>query len=191
MIADPAASVLDGFLTAFRSQKSLVDAAVAQIDDASLRRPLDPTTNSIAVIMKHMAGNLRSRFTDFLSTDGEKPWRDRDEEFIDRYASREELRADWESGWGVLFASLAALAPEDLGRSVTIRGERQSVPTALARSLAHCGYHAGQIVQVARILAAHHGDGDRWSTLTIPRGGSREHNRARWGDASPPPPSDQ
>jgi hypothetical protein len=180
---DPlATALLDGFVTSFRSQKKLVERAIAQIGDDALRRSLDANTNSIAVIMKHVAGNLRSRFTDFLTTDGEKPWRERDQEFIDNYPSRAALLEDWESGWAVLFATLSALGPADLLQTVTVRGEPHSVPTALARSLAHCGYHAGQVVQIARIFA-----GDEWKTLSIARGASDEFNRTTWGPASPPP----
>jgi hypothetical protein len=172
-----------GALDAFRASKRLADRAVAQLPDEKLRVPLDPATNSIAVIMKHVAGNLLSRWTDFLATDGEKPWRDRDDEFVDTFASREELLACWESGWGRLFETLGGLKAEDLDRTVAIRGEPHSVPLAIQRSLAHCGYHVGQIVLIARILA-----GDRWETLTIPRGGSAGFNQRVWGGGHYRPP---
>lgn len=183
--ADPAAATIAAMRASFRSTKALADKAVAQLPFDALRRTLDPTVNSIAVIMKHVAGNLRSRFTDFLDSDGEKPWRHRDEEFVDRYTGRDELMADWESGWAVLFAAIDALAPGDLLRQVTIRGEAQSVVVALARSLAHVSYHVGQIVQDARIEAAR--DGGPWRTLTIDRGASEAFNQATWGGASPKP----
>ena len=137
---------------------------------------LDANTNSIAVIMKHVAGNLLSRWTDFLTTDGEKPSRNRDDEFIDTYTARGELLAYWESGWQRLFDSLTDLTPGDLGKNVTIRGEPHTVPLAIQRSLAHCGYHVGQIVLIARILA-----GDQWATITIPRGASTGFNQRVWG----------
>jgi hypothetical protein len=174
--SDLARALIDGALAAFRSHKAWADQAVAQLADDQLRVPLDPNTNSIAVIMKHVAGNLLSRWTDFLTTDGEKPWRNRDDEFVDTFASRDELTAFWESGWRRLFDSLAGLSASDLGRSVTIRGEPHTVPLAIARSLAHCAYHVGQIVLIARILA-----GDHWTTITIPPGASAGFNQQVWG----------
>ena len=149
---------------------------MAQLPDDKLHVALDPNTNSIAVIMKHVAGNLLSRWTDFLTTDGEKPWRNRDDEFVDTFAGRAELLAAWERGWDCLRTALKGLRPEDLEKTVLIRGEPHSVPLALERSLSHTCYHIGQIVQVARVHA-----GDKWNTLTIPRGGSEQFNRTRWG----------
>ncbi|MFO0816891.1 MAG: DUF1572 family protein [Pirellulales bacterium] len=171
-----AKSVIDGALAAFLSNKTWADKAVAQLSDEKLRVALDPNTNSVAVIMKHVAGNLRSRWTDFLTADGEKPWRNRDDEFVDNYGSRAEILADWESGWDSLFQTLRSLKPGDLSATVTIRGEPHSVPLAIQRSLAHCGYHVGQIMLIARILA-----GDHWSTITIARGGSSGFNQRVWG----------
>jgi hypothetical protein len=111
-----------------------------------------------------------------LTTDGEKPWRNRDDEFIDSLQCRQDLLAYWNQGWERLFDTLASLAPSDLVKSVMIRGEPHTVPLAIHRSLAHCGYHAGQIIMIARILA-----GDKWETITIPRGGSAAFNRSVWG----------
>jgi len=170
-----AKDLIDGALAALRSNKGWADKAVAQLQDEQLHVALDPNTNCVAVIMKHVAGNLLSRWTDFLTTDGEKPWRDRDDEFVDTFATREELLAYWESGWQRLFDALTALKPDDVARTVTIRGEPHSVPLAIQRSLAHCGYHVGQIVLIARILA-----GEHWTTITIPRGGSAAFNRRVW-----------
>lgn len=141
-----------------------------------LRVALDENTNSLAVVMKHVAGNLLSRWTDFLTTDGEKPWRNRDDEFVDSFANREEVLNYWEQGWNCLFETLADLKPEDVAKTVTIRGEAHSVPLAIHRSLAHCGYHVGQIVMIARILA-----GNVWETITIPRGASASYNQTVWG----------
>jgi hypothetical protein len=169
-------AMLDGAITTFRANKSYVDKAVAQLPDDRLHIALDPNTNSIAVIMKHVAGNLLSRWTDFLTTDGEKPSRNRDDEFVDGFANRAEVLVYWESGWGRLLETLGGLTPNDLLATVTIRGEPHSVPLAIQRSLAHCGYHVGQIVMIARILA-----GDDWQTITIPRGQSAAHNRSVWG----------
>src|SRR6266404_3985158 len=128
-------AVLDGAVASFRANKGWADKAIAQLPDDKLHVALDANTNSIAVIMKHVAGNLRSRWTDFLTTDGEKPWRNRDDEFVDTFAARDELLAYWESGWQRLFDALAALTPADLARTVTIRGEPHSVPLAIQRSM--------------------------------------------------------
>ena len=173
---DTGTEFVTAILNAFEANKRLADRAVEQVPDDKLHVALDEYTNSIAVIMKHVAGNLASRWTDFLTTDGEKPWRNRDDEFVDSFGSRAELLQCWERGWDVLFATLKSLTPDDLARKVTIRGEPHSVPLALARSLGHTCYHVGQIVQVARIQA-----GKTWNTLTIPRGGSEQFNRANWG----------
>ena len=173
---DVARALIDGALAAFRSNKGWADKAVAQLPDDKLHVALDPDTNCIAVIMTHVAGNLTSRWTEFLATDGEKPWRNRDDEFVDTFNTREELIAYWESGWQRVFDALVGLKAEDVSRTVLIRGEPHSVPLAIHRSLAHCGYHVGQIILIARILA-----GDNWQTITIPRGGSMGFNQKVWG----------
>ena len=169
--AAPSRLVIDSMQRTFAAQKHLADAAIAQLDESQLRAPLDENTNSVCVIMKHVAGNLRSRFTDFLTSDGEKPWRDRDDEFVDNFSSIDHMKQEWDEGWQVLFDTLASLSDADLGATVRIRGEPHTVALALARSLAHVGYHTGQIVQAARYLAK-----ENWTTLTVPRGGSRAHN---------------
>jgi hypothetical protein len=173
-----AAEFVASIINAFEANKRLADRAVEQVADEKLHVALDANTNSIAVIMKHVAGNLISRWTDFLSTDGEKPWRHRDDEFVDTFTSRKELLEFWERGWNCLLTALKSLTPEDLAKTVTIRGEPHTVPLAMARSLGHTCYHVGQIVQVARIHA-----GDQWNTLTIPRGGSQQFNQSNWGQA--------
>jgi len=160
----------------FQANKRLADRAIEQLPDDKLRLALDQNTNSIAVIMKHVGGNLLSRWTDFLTTDGEKPSRNRDSEFVDSFDSRESILEHWERGWTALFQTLNRLTPTDLEKTVTIRGEPHSVPLALARSLGHTCYHIGQIVQLARFHA-----GENWNTLTIPKGGSDQFNRANWG----------
>jgi Protein of unknown function (DUF1572) len=172
-------SVIDAALASFRANKGWADKAIVQLPDEKLHMALDPNANSIAVIMKHVAGNLLSRWTDFLTTDGEKPWRSRDDEFVDSFGSRGELIEYWNAGWQRLFETLESLAPSDLGRTVLIRGEPHSVPLAIERSLAHCGYHVGQIILIARILA-----GANWSTITIPRGASATFNQRVWGSGS-------
>jgi hypothetical protein len=170
------AEFISATINAFEANKRLADRAVAQVPDDKLHVALDENTNSIAVIMKHVAGNLISRWTDFLSSDGEKPWRNRDDEFVDSFRNRAELLEFWERGWACLLETLKNPKPEDLGKTVPIRGQPHSVRLALQRSLGHTCYHIGQVVQVARIHA-----GDRWKTLTIPRGGSEQFNKEHWG----------
>lgn len=158
----------------FHGQKRLVESAIAQIPEQALFTALDPEGNSIAIVMKHMAGNMRSRWTDFLTSDGEKPDRHRDSEFEKEPSdSRESLRERWESGWATLFAAVESLAPADLSRNVSIRGEPHSVVRAIARQLTHYAYHAGQIVFLAK-----HFTGPAWRSLSIPRGESERVNRA-------------
>jgi Protein of unknown function (DUF1572) len=173
---DIAAVFMAATINAFEANKRLADRAVEQVPDDKLHTALDANTNSIAVIMKHIAGNLISRWTAFLTTDGEKPWRNRDDEFVDSFVSRAEVLELWERGWACLLKTLRSLKPEDLAKAVLIRGEPHSVPLALERSLGHTCYHVGQIVQVARIHS-----GDNWNTLTIPRGRSEQFNKAHWG----------
>jgi hypothetical protein len=185
---DVALAMINGSISAFRSNKGWADKAIAQLSDDKLHVALDANTNSIAVIMKHVAGNLLSRWTDFLTTDGEKSWRNRDDEFVDTFENRDQLISYWESGWKTLFDSLSVLSGEDLGKNVTIRGELHSVPLAMQRSLAHTTYHIGQIILISRILA-----GDNWTTITIPRGGSSNFNQRVWGAGhyQTPPPAEK
>jgi hypothetical protein len=160
--------------------KSLADRAMAQVTDEQLAQALDPGTNSIAVIVKHIAGNLRSRWTDFLTTDGEKPDRDRDAEFEAPSATRAEMLSAWEHGWSCVFGTLRGLTDADLSRTVTIRGEPHSVTQAINRMIAHTASHIGQIVFLAKHLK-----GGEWQNLSIPRGGSRKFNeRVASGEAS-------
>jgi hypothetical protein len=169
----------------FSRYKKLAESAMAQVADADLTRQLDDESNSIAVIVKHIAGNLRSRWTDFLTTDGEKPDRRRDSEFEDPARTRRELMASWEAGWNALFSALDSLSDADLGRTVTIRGEAHSVLKAAQRSLTHTASHVGQIVFLAK-----HVCGSNWSSLSIPRGKSEEFTRAlNKKDAAPSPTS--
>jgi hypothetical protein len=156
----------------FAQLKALAEGALAQVGDQDLHRAPAPGSNSLAVLVKHVAGNLRSRWTDFLATDGEKPWRNRDAEFEEGAETRAELLALWESAWAVLFATLRGLTEDDLARSVRIRTEPQSAMRAVLRQVSHYGYHVGQIVTVARHFA-----GDAWRTLSIARGASADHNR--------------
>ena len=149
----------------YRSYKALGEAAMAQVSDADLLAQIDPDSNSIAIIVKHLAGNLRSRFTDFLTTDGEKPDRDRDGKFeLGEGASRDDIMRWWASGWDVALASIEALAPDDLERTIHIRGEAFLVVEALNRLVTHAAYHVGEIVLLAKHFA-----GPRWKSLSIPK----------------------
>jgi hypothetical protein len=153
----------------FRQYKRLADRAIEQMSDEQLYTAIDPESNSIAIIMKHIAGNMRSRWTDFLSSDGEKPNRNRDTEFEAAPATRAELLAMWEEGWRLVFAALEPLSDSDLTRKVLIRTEPHSVMQAINRQIAHYAMHIGQIVFLAKHLA-----GANWKTLSIPRGKSAE-----------------
>ena len=164
--------ILDVVIDELQKIKKLADKSIAQVGDGHLWAKLDPDANSIGVLMRHMAGNMRSRWVDFLTSDGEKPDRLRDREFEDPHQSRAELLAEWEHGWQCLFAALAPLNDEDLQRTVVIRGEPHSVYKAMSRQVAHYAGHAYQI-----LLLAKHLQGSKWKTLSIPRGQSEEFNR--------------
>jgi hypothetical protein len=148
--------------------KALADKAIDQVADSDLFTQLDPESNSLAMLLQHLAGSLRSRWTDFLTTDGEKPGRHRDREFeVAPGTTRADLLARWEDGWARFFATLAELTAADLAKSVTIRHEPHTVPQAIQRGLLHCAYHVGQIV-----LLAKHARSAEWHTLSVPKGGS-------------------
>src|SRR5271155_1627733 len=172
MNADIATHYLDEVRRQFSGHKRLAERAMAQLKDEDFFVALDPESNSIAILVKHMAGNMRSRFTDFLTTDGEKPDRDRDTEFVNPPASREALLRTWADGWTRVFGALEPLSDADLGRTVTIRGEAHSVMQAINRQLAHYAHHVGQIVMLAKHFAH-----DRWQSLSVPRNQSAEFNR--------------
>ena len=146
------------------------EAALAQVSDEDFFRTLDAENNSVAILVKHLAGNMRSRWRDFLTTDGEKPDRHRDTEFVILEAdSRAVLTARWDAAWTLLYDTLDELSPRDLQRTVYIRGEAQTAHQALLRSVRHYAYHVGQLILLAR-----HWAGDRWTTLSIPRGPSEK-----------------
>lgn len=173
-------SYLEDALAVFAYYKKLGERAMSQVSDEHLFATLDGEANSIAIIVKHMAGNMRSRWTDFLTTDGEKPDRNRDSEFEEPPSTRADLLRQWETGWSCLFSALQPLTDADLTRTVTIRGEKHSVLQAINRQLAHYPHHAGQIVLLAKHFAA-----DRWQSLSVPRKGSAEFNRrVEAGEAS-------
>jgi len=165
-------SYLEDSLAVFRYYKNLSERAMAQVTDEQLVAVLDSEMNSIAQIVKHMAGNMRSRWTDFLTTDGEKPDRNRDSEFSDPPATRQELMALWEQGWQCIFTALEPLSEQDLHKTITIRGEAHSVMQAINRQIAHYSYHCGQIV-----LLAKHFKSSEWQCLSVPRGQSAGFNR--------------
>ncbi len=167
---------LDDALLQFRKYKKMAEDAIGQIDVDQFFRALDSESNSVALIVKHIAGNQRSRWTNFLTTDGEKPDRDRDREFETAGESKESLIARWEAGWRLLFDALAPLTDADLARVIFIRTEPHTVMQAINRQLTHYAYHVGQIVFLAKHLA-----GTKWRSLSIPRGKSKEFEVAKDG----------
>ena len=164
-------SYLKDALDLFRYYKNLGERAMSQCGDGMLFKTLDAESNSIAIVVKHMAGNMRSRWTDFLTTDGEKPDRDRDSEFETPPTTRAELMNQWNAGWNCLFTALEPLTDADLLKTVFIRGEAHSVMQAVNRQIAHYSYHVGQIV----FLAKHFGC-DSWKSLSLPRKQSANFN---------------
>jgi hypothetical protein len=174
MSTDFRAAWLQDMQERFQSLKDLGDRAIAQVSDGEFFHQLDGESNSIAVLLQHMGGNLRSRWTDFLTTDGEKPDRNRDGEFvIEPGTRRSDVVARWEEGWRCVFDTFSALRPEDIEKMVRVRGEPHSVPQAIHRQVTHAAYHVGQIVFLAK-----HYRSSEWNTLTIPRGGTEAFNRA-------------
>lgn len=172
--ADIGAAYLEDALRNFRSYKKLAEEAFAQIGDEDIFRLIDPEANSIAMLVKHMAGNMRSRWTDFLTSDGEKPDRHRDREFdIASGTTRTQVMQWWEQGWKYVFDAIEPLKPEDLGRSVYIAGREHSVLQAISRQLLHYAGHVNQIV-----LLAKHFRGSEWKSLSIPKGKSEEFARS-------------
>ena len=164
--------ILTAALDEFQKIKKLADKSIEQLSDDQLHVKIDAEANSVAVIMRHLAGNMRSRWVDFLASDGEKPGRLRDREFEEVAQTRAELMAEWEHGWQCLFSALTPLTDADLQRTIIIRGEPHSVYKAMSRQVAHYAGHAYQI-----LLLAKHLRGTGWKTLSIPRGQSEEFNR--------------
>src|ERR1700691_2455470 len=173
-MTDLAASYLDEVRRQLRGHKRMAEAAMAQLEDKDFFATLDPESNSVAVLAKHIASNARSRFTDFLTSDGEKPDRFRDREFeVSEKTTREEVMLWWEQAWSHVLPTLDSLQPDDVQRIVTIRGEPHTVMQALNRALAHYAQHIGQIVFLAKHLRS-----ERWQTLSIPRGKSEDYKVA-------------
>ena len=165
-------SYLKDSLAMLRYYKAMAERAISQVTDQELAMTLDEEMNSIALVVKHMAGNMRSRWTDFITSDGEKPDRNRDTEFTDAPATREALMQLWEDGWSRVFTALEPLSDADLGRTVTIRGEAHSVMQAVNRQIGHYAYHVGQIVMLAK-----HFRSAEWKSLSIPRNRSGDFNK--------------
>jgi hypothetical protein len=173
-------SYLDDTLSLFRYYKKMAEGAMEQVTDEQLFAVLDPEMNSIALTVKHMAGNMRSRWTNFLDSDGEKADRNRDSEFVEPPSDRRSMMAMWESGWELVFSALQPLSQDDVGRTVYIRGEAHSVMQAMNRQLGHYAYHCGQIVFLAK-----HFQSSKWKSLSVPRNRSGEFNqRVKTGEAS-------
>ena len=160
-------SIVNSFRLEYLRYRALAEAAIAQLDDADLSTTDSSGSNSIAMICWHIAGNLRSRFTDFLTSDGEKPWRHRDDEFEERSVTREALLEQWDAGWDVLLHALGSLTDDQIHSTVVIRRQTLTVHEALCRSLAHLSYHVGQIVYIAKARR-----GETFNSLSIPRGAS-------------------
>src|SRR6187431_1488300 len=168
-------STLKNTISVYAYYKALGEKALAQVKDEAFFHTPDAKSNSISVIVKHLHGNMLSRWTDFLTTDGEKEWRKRDDEFEETKETREEVMRQWEEGWKCLFDALNALTPDDLEKTVYIRNMGQSVEDAMIRQLAHYAYHVGQIVYLARLF----NEGD-WVSLTIPKGESETYNKDKF-----------
>jgi uncharacterized damage-inducible protein DinB len=173
--------MIEDFIGEFARYRAVAQKAIEQVPNQDdLNRTFGEENNSIAIIMRHIGGNLRSRFTDFLTSDGEKPWRQRDTEFENRPYSRQELEEIWVGGWETVERALSGLSDSDLKRQVTIRGQSLSVSAALARSVAHIAYHVGQIVLLARIMKERD-----WKWISIPKGKSEEYNPAPGKEKKP------
>ncbi len=180
---DPATAYLDEARRSLRGYKRMAEGAMSQLTDDEFFRLIDPDANSVAIVVKHMAGNMSSRFTDFLTSDGEKPNRHRDTEFeMNSSTTRAEVMSWWETAWQIVFGAIDPLQAEDLGRTVTIRGEPHSVLQAIHRQSLHYSYHVGQIVFLAKHLR-----GSAWKSLSIPKGMSETFNKVPV-DQRPPRP---
>ena len=163
--------MINDFIDEYRRYRLIGERALQQLPDSALNRVSAPDGNSAAMIVRHLSGNLKSRFTDFLTSDGEKPWRDRDEEFAERMYSRSEVEEMWAAGWAAVEHALAGLTDAGLSREVTIRGQPLSVHAALCRSMSHASYHVGQLVLLAR-----QGAESPWRWISIPKGESKTYN---------------
>lgn len=167
--------MLTNALKHFKSYKSLGEKTFAQLDIEAINNKQSEDSNSIAMIVQHLSGNMQSRWTNIFSEDGEKTWRDRDSEFADRFSDKETLMNTWELGWAKLFETMESLANEDLSRTIYIRNEPHTVEDAIIRQLCHYAYHIGQIVHIGKCMK-----GANWSSLSIPKGGSAAFNAEKF-----------
>jgi hypothetical protein len=169
------------FIDEYRRWRLAAEKAIAQVPDDQLNRILSKDGNSVAMLMRHVGANLSSRFTDYVTSDGEKPWRDRDGEFAEGPFTRADAEVVWSKGWDVLNDSLAPLTDKDLDRLVVVRRQSLTVHASLTRSLSHVANHCGQIILLARLVAT-----DEWQWISIPKGGSRAYNENPTLEKSPP-----
>ena len=169
-------AVIQGWITEFAVAKKWADGAIGQMNDEQLFKRVAPGFNSVGAIMKHIGGNVKSRWTDWRTTDGEKPWRNRETEFDVAGLSRADVQKLWDEAWATIFRELSAMGKADLALMITIRGEPHSVPEAVNRQLLHIGYHTGQIVWLARLMV-----GEGWDWITIKPGGTDEFNTKMHG----------
>ncbi len=170
-------SFLTGSRKLFSYYKSLAEKAIAQLDDSQINWRPNEAGNSIAILVHHLSGNMLSRFTDFLTSDGEKPWRNRESEFEEGYKDKKRMMEAWDKGWAAVFSALDAVKEGEVDRIVFIRNEGQSVQDAFQRQLAHYASHIGQILYIAKMLK-----GDDWVSLSIPKGGSGAYNQAKFSE---------
>lgn len=168
-------SFLSSSLNQFKYYKGLAEKTFDQLNFDELQKEFAEDSNSISIIVKHLVGNMLSRWTNFLIEDGEKTWRNRDQEFIDSYTSKEELITSWEKGWDCLFKALASITDKDLDKIIYIRNEAHTISEAINRQLAHYPYHVGQIVFIGKLLK-----GSDWKSLSIPKGKSDEFNTKKF-----------
>jgi hypothetical protein len=164
-----------GISTLMTYQKSLTEKAIAQISNDDLQKVLPGFDHSISILMKHISGNLVSRWTNFRTEDGEKPWRNRDQEFVDEFTSREEIMECWQKGWEVFDRAMHSISDDDIDMIIYIRNEGHTLHEAAERTLSHISYHTGQIVMLAKNFA-----GDQWNSLSIPKGKTDEYNRKKF-----------
>ena len=169
------AKKLQGTRKLFEYYKSLTEKSIDQITEEQIHEPPQPGQNSIAILMKHLAGNMISRWTNFRTEDGEKPWRNRETEFVDDFESKKDLLEYWEKGWSVLFEALKSIKEDEMDSIIYIRNDGHSLSEAIERHLAHVAYHTGQIVYLAKMYA-----GNDWQSLSIPKGKTEEYNRKKF-----------
>ena len=180
-MSDPNSAWLEASLETANGYRRVIDAAVEQLTDEQFFHRPATNANSVAVLLRHLGGNLQSRWDQFLTEDGEKPSRDREKEFKDWHGDRSSLIEYFDVGWHTLISTLKSLADDDLTQLVTIRGEAHTIPQAIQRSLTHISYHVGQLLLIARMV---HNNDETWNWVTIPPGQSKQHNKNTWGTSA-------